>query len=100
MNCQTASLDPSGSCQSTTTPLSRREFLGITNLAALAALSSGCGHLAIEPGQEPIIDIHQHAGYSGRPDAALLAHQRAMGVTMTILLPAGRPVKRPSTHNG
>ena len=39
---------------------------------------------------EPIIDIHQHVGYSGRPDHVLLAHQRAMGVTTTILLPAGR----------
>ena len=30
----------------------------------------------------------------------LLAHQRAMGVTTTILLPAGRPLTRPSTHEG
>jgi len=49
---------------------------------------------------EPIIDIHQHVGYSGRPDHVLLAHQRAMGVTTTILLPAGRSVQRPSTHDG
>ncbi len=49
---------------------------------------------------EPIIDIHQHVGYSGRPDDVLLAHQRAMGVTTTILLPAGRSVQRPSTHDG
>ena len=48
----------------------------------------------------PIIDIHQHVGYSGRPDDVLLAHQRAMGVTTTILLPAGRPATRPSTHDG
>ena len=39
-------------------------------------------------------------GYSGRPDDVLLAHQRAMGITTTILLPAGRPVNRPSTHDG
>ena len=49
---------------------------------------------------EPIIDIHQHLNYSGRPDDALLAHQRAMGVTTTVLLPAGRSLKRRSTHNG
>ena len=49
---------------------------------------------------EPIIDIHQHVGYSGRPDDVLLAHQRAMGVTTTILLPAGRPVTRASTLDG
>ena len=38
---------------------------------------------------EPIIDIHQHTNYSFRTDDQLLAHQRAMGVTQTILLPAG-----------
>lgn len=37
----------------------------------------------------PVIDIHQHANYSGRSDDELLAHQRAMGVTKTILLPSG-----------
>jgi predicted TIM-barrel fold metal-dependent hydrolase len=39
--------------------------------------------------QEPIIDIHQHTTYSGRSDAELIAHQREMGVTKTVLLPAG-----------
>lgn len=39
-------------------------------------------------------------GYSGRPNDVLLAHQRAMGITRTILLPAGRPAVRPSTHDG
>lgn len=38
---------------------------------------------------EPIIDIHQHTNYSGRSDAELIAHQRQMGVSKTILLPAG-----------
>jgi predicted TIM-barrel fold metal-dependent hydrolase len=36
-----------------------------------------------------IIDIHQHTDYSGRPDEALVAHQANMGVTKTVLLPAG-----------
>lgn len=36
-----------------------------------------------------IIDIHQHTNYSGRSDDALVAHQRTMGVTTTVLLPAG-----------
>ena len=49
---------------------------------------------------EPIIDIHQHTNYTGRSDEQLLKHQRAMGVTTTILLPAGKPVNRPSTHDG
>src|SRR5262249_23987952 len=36
-----------------------------------------------------IIDIHQHTHYSGRGDEELVAHQRTMGVTKTVLLPAG-----------
>ncbi len=39
---------------------------------------------------ERILDIHQHTNYAGRTDAQLIAHQAAMGVTTTILLPAGR----------
>src|SRR5437588_407854 len=49
---------------------------------------------------EPIIDIHQHTNYSGRTDAQLIEHQKRMGVTQTILLPAGSTVVRPSTNNG
>ena len=40
-------------------------------------------------GAEPVIDIHQHTNYSGRTDEELVAHQRRMGVTKTVLLPAG-----------
>src|SRR3954449_10558935 len=39
--------------------------------------------------QEPVLDIHQHTYYHERSDADLLAHQRGMGVTKTVLLPAG-----------
>jgi predicted TIM-barrel fold metal-dependent hydrolase len=49
---------------------------------------------------DPIIDIHQHTNYADRSDSDLLRHQRHMGVTQTILLPAGTEVIRPSTHNG
>jgi len=70
--------------------LSRREFLAGTGLTLLGAQLQG----------EPIIDIHQHLGYSGRPDAVFLKHQQALGAATTILLPAGRPVSRPSTHEG
>jgi len=42
-----------------------------------------------EPTPEPIIDIHQHTNYSGRTNDQLIAHQKALGVTTTILLPAG-----------
>jgi predicted TIM-barrel fold metal-dependent hydrolase len=78
---------------------SRRTFLSTSGLAvagmAFPRLSSG-----LQAPGDPIIDIHQHVGYSGRPDDVLLAHQRAMGVTTTILLPAGRPATRASTHDG
>src|ERR1035437_6739033 len=80
--------------------LSRRDFLAASTLLALAAVVPGCKTAEEGPGHEPIIDIHQHVGYSGRSDEVLLTHQRAMGVTKTILLPAGRPVNSPSTHNG
>jgi predicted TIM-barrel fold metal-dependent hydrolase len=77
----------------------RREFL---SAAALAAVGVALGAVQTDAAQpaEPIIDIHQHLGYSGRPDDVLLAHQRAMGATTTILLPAGRAVNTPSTHDG
>ena len=71
----------------------RREFLAAT--VASTSLVRLCAAEA-----EPIIDIHQHTNYSGRSDQQLLAHQRAMGITTTILLPAGREVDRPSTHTG
>src|SRR5947209_29734 len=57
--------------------VSRRSFL-----AAMAAAPL-CG------AAEPIIDIHQHTNYAGRTDEELIRHQRAMGVTKTVLLPAG-----------
>ena len=72
---------------------SRRQFLVLS--------SAGLAGLAVpDATPEPIIDIHQHMAYSGRSDQALLSHQRALGATTTILLPAGRSVNRPSTHNG
>lgn len=79
--------------------MDRRAFLATAGLT-VAGLASSAGSTVLDAQGEPIIDIHQHVGYSGRPDAVLLAHQRAMGVTTTILLPAGRPVSRASTHDG
>jgi predicted TIM-barrel fold metal-dependent hydrolase len=66
---------------------SRREFLAASAMLALAASAGAAGLPAEKP--EPIIDIHQHTNYSFRTDEQLLAHQRAMGVTQTILLPSG-----------
>jgi predicted TIM-barrel fold metal-dependent hydrolase len=90
---------------------SRRKFIKESSLAGVgAALSMGFmpslfdkdGKFNVSPPEnaEPIIDIHQHADYSGRNNKLLLAHQRAMGITKTILLPAGRPVVTASTHQG
>ena len=80
--------------------LSRRDFLATTSLALVGAALQGCATADSHVHAEPIIDIHQHVGYLDRTDAATLQHQRAMGVTKTILLPAGRPMKMASTHDG
>jgi uncharacterized protein len=40
-------------------------------------------------GATRVIDIHQHAKYSGRTDEQMLAHERAIGIEKTVLLPAG-----------
>ena len=63
-------------------PLSRRAFL-VTAVSCVAGLPEAL------KGAETIIDIHQHTTYEGRTNAQLVAHQREMGITKTILLPAG-----------
>ena len=63
--------------------LTRREFL-LTSAAAAASVALA------DDAPEPVIDIHQHTDYAGRTDEQLIAHQRAMGITQTVLLPAGR----------
>src|SRR5438874_12618552 len=67
-----------GSCDS----LSRRAFV---------AASAGClADLAVEAKEDlRVLDIHQHTNYGGRSDDQLVAHQRKMGVTKTVLLPSG-----------
>jgi uncharacterized protein len=57
-------------------PISRRTFARLCTAGLLRAA-------------EPVIDIHQHTNYSGRTDPELLAHQRTMGISKTVLLPAG-----------
>jgi predicted TIM-barrel fold metal-dependent hydrolase len=74
---------------------SRRNFLLTSAAAAL-----GCTLPARGENAEPIIDIHQHTNYAGRANEDFLEHQHRMGVTLTVLLPAGSVVMRPSTHNG
>lgn len=79
--------------------LSRRSFL-VSSLSGSAVALSSIARGAEDATAEPIIDIHQHTNYRERTNAQLLAHQRTMGVTHTILLPAGSPVKRASTGDG
>jgi predicted TIM-barrel fold metal-dependent hydrolase len=89
-------------------PWSRREFLG----ASAWALAGTAWAAAPVQDAEPVIDIHQHTDYGGKRDKdwkltepgrtndQLIAHQKTMGVTRTVLLPAGRIVLRDSTHQG
>lgn len=88
---------------------SRREFIKQNVLTALtmgvtpslfASSLPSATDTTLPSAPEPIIDIHQHTTYHGRTHEQLIAHQRAMGITTTILLPAGRPVVSASTHNG
>ena len=62
----------------------RRTFLAAMGTAAGNSLLPVAGAVA-----ETIIDLHQHTHYSGRSDENLIAHQRKMGITKTVLLPAG-----------
>ncbi len=67
---------------------SRREFIKRTSPGLLGAgLALSTTSLVTRSAVAPNIDMHQHTDYHGRT-AALLAHQWAMGITTTILLPA------------
>ena len=90
---------------------SRREFLkrnSITGLGAILATgiapsmfaSSLFGKVDTASEPEPIIDIHQHTNYLGRNDDQLRAHQKALGIAITILQPAGSAVEYGSTYYG
>src|SRR5215203_1281760 len=72
--------------------MNRREFFRAATAASVGTALGGCAGLSGEghASVEPVIDIHQHTNYSGRNNDALIAHQKKMGVTHTVLLPAGR----------
>ena len=70
--------------------LSRRRFLKASLLAAAAAPAVVYSAERPADDAETIIDIHQHTNYSDRNDQQLRRHQQTMGVTRTVLLPAGR----------
>jgi uncharacterized protein len=88
--------------------LPRRRFLASTLSLGAAALAAPAFSADLAPDKsapkgpsaEPILDIHQHTNYHDRDNSRLLAHQRAMGVSQSILLPAGSQVRRPSTNDG
>jgi predicted TIM-barrel fold metal-dependent hydrolase len=80
---------------------SRRRFLARTGILAIgSAVPFDITADAAAKKKEPIIDIHQHIHYHSRTDEQMIAHQEAMGVTTTILLPSGRPANTASTHQG
>jgi len=64
----------------------RRHFL----LSAAGTCAACLAGAQSPDSSEPIIDIHQHTDYHGRTDEQMIAHQKKMGVTHTVLLPAGR----------
>jgi predicted TIM-barrel fold metal-dependent hydrolase len=66
-----------------TESVSRRALLAGASAAVLTNFT------AAAKDDIPVIDIHQHTNYNGRSDDQLLAHQRNMGVSKTIMLPAG-----------
>jgi predicted TIM-barrel fold metal-dependent hydrolase len=79
--------------------MNRRDFLTASSIGLIGLRLQGETR-TVDAAAERVIDIHQHVGYTGRSDEALIAHQRAMGATLTVLLPAGRSVITASTHEG
>lgn len=74
----------------------RRDFL-TTSLLAGSACALGAQENDPDLG---VVDIHQHVNYLGRFDDILIAHQKKMGISKTVLLPSATAVSRPSTHEG
>ena len=74
-------------------PLPKRQFLktclGAT-MACVGPVDRGACQVVSETIPSPIVDLHQHTLYSGRNDQQLMQHQEAMGVDLTVLLPAGK----------
>jgi len=79
---------------------SRRQFLASSGALVMGSLLQFDGDELEYFGSNRIIDIHQHQHYHSWTDEEMMIHQRNMGVSTTILLPAGTSVKRPSTHDG
>ena len=68
--------------------ITRRTFLAPAAIAAAGSCNRREGPTSDEVVPD-VIDFHQHTDYKNRSDADLVAHQRNMGVDLTVLLPAG-----------
>lgn len=71
--------------------ISRRTFLVNSGLLLAGTALKLPGTEISDPAKEPIIDVHVHTDYHGRTNRELVAHQKTLGVTTSILLPAWRP---------
>lgn len=75
----------------------RRAFLRHAAVAFGASTLPRLLSTAAAAPAEPIIDVHQHVQYSGRPDDVLVRHQRTLGVSTSVLMPSG---DRGANHPG
>jgi predicted TIM-barrel fold metal-dependent hydrolase len=77
--------------------IGRRQF-AISAACGLASLavSQGCA----KKNKPEVIDIHQHLRYKDRSNPDFIAHQERMGITRSVLLPAGSYLNVTSTHMG
>lgn len=80
------------------TDMNRRRFAKLAAMGMLAPVGARASG-EISPAED-VVDIHQHLNFHGRRPQELLAHQRAMGVSKTVLLPAGTERSLASTHGG
>mgnify|MGYP002139350360 CR=1 FL=1 len=69
--------------------MKRRTFLAASTAAVCGAVSESLIVADEKVPGEKLIDIHQHTHYHGRSDDGLRQHQRALGASKTVLLPAG-----------
>jgi predicted TIM-barrel fold metal-dependent hydrolase len=64
------------------------------------AAAGGLAWKELTAAEDEIIDIHQHINFHGRRNDELIAHQKEMGVSKTVLLPSGSAFARDSTNGG
>jgi len=77
--------------------MKRRQF---TKIAGIGITTGAVGAVVGREDAFEIIDIHQHVNFHGRRDSELIAHQKKMGVSKTVLLPAASALAMASTHKG